>query len=97
MDIKKKRPWAEDESEYRVLYTPPDPAWMREKNALPTAFPADGKWYEASGQSCNALAKSAAVHECDKITALVVERGRKAFEAITVNENSKEPREAKEI
>lgn len=46
---------------------------------------------------CNALAPPAAVHECDKITALVMERGRKAFEAIIDNQNSAEPREGEEI
>lgn len=45
----------------------------------------------------NALAWPAAVHECDKITALVMERGRKAFEAIIDNQNSTEPREGEEI
>lgn len=39
----------------------------------------------------------AAVQECDQITALEMERGRKAFEAITENQNSTEPREFEEI
>lgn len=36
------------------------------------------------------------MHECDKITTLVMERGRKAFEAIIDNQNSTEPREGEE-
>lgn len=70
---------------------------MHEKKVLPAAFPADGEWYEVSGWRCNALAWPAAVRECDKITALVMERGRKAFEAIIDNQNSMKPREGEEI
>lgn len=43
------------------------------------------------------MAWPAAVCECDKITALVMERGRKAFEAIIDNQNSMKPREGEEI
>lgn len=97
MDLKKKCPRAKGEREYRVPRTPPDPVWVRETCAPPAAFPADGKWYEASGRRGDVPAWPAAVHECDKITALVMERGRKAFEAIIDNQNSTEPREGEEI
>lgn len=40
------------------------------------------------------VALNPAVHDCDKITALVMERGRKAFEAII---DSTELREGEEI
>lgn len=69
---------------------------------LPAAFPADrkkkpNKQYGASVWTCNALAWTAGAQEWDKITAFMMERGRKAFEAITDNQNSTEPREQEEI
>lgn len=96
MDLKKKCPLAMDESEYGAFISHLTPAWVREKNALPTAFPADGKQYEVIGRSSNALAWATTVRKCNKITVLLMERGRKAFEAISDNQNSTKPREGEE-
>lgn len=97
MNLKKKCPCGKDESEYRVPRTQPDPVWMHEKNVPFAAFPTDVKWYEVCGRRCNTLAWSTTVHERDKITALVMERERKAYEAIIDNQNTLEPREGEEI
>lgn len=51
----------------------------------------------ASGRGCSERARPTAARERDKITALEMERGRNAFQAIIDNQNSTEPRGGEEI
>lgn len=64
---------------------------QHERNVFLVALPADAKPYEGGGWRCNA------VRECDKITAVAMERGRKAYEAITDNQTRTEPSKREEI